>query len=147
MRRFGEAVSADLIAAAGNSLMVAVFSAGLATAVAYAILQFGRITQKPIVGTIGRLASLGYAVPGTVLAVGLLVPLAGFDNWLDGQMRERFEFSTGLLFSGSIAIVIYACTLRFMAIAYGTIEAGFLRVSPSIDMAARALGRNPQKMT
>jgi len=146
MRRLGSAVETDLIAAAGNSLLVAICSAGLATAAAYAMLQYGRITQKPAVGTIGRIASLGYAVPGTVLAVGLLVPLAGFDNYLDGLLRDRFDYSTGLLFSGSVAIVIYACTLRFMAIAYGTIEAGFLRVSPSIDMAARALGRNPREM-
>jgi iron(III) transport system permease protein len=146
MRRLNSAFNTELISAAGNSLLVAICSATLATGAAYLILQYGRITRKTTVGTIGRIASLGYAVPGTVLAVGLLVPLAGFDNWLDGLMRDRFDVSTGLLFSGSVAIVIYACTLRFMAIAYGTLEAGFLRVSPSIDMAARALGRNPREM-
>ena len=61
-------------------------------------------------------------------------------------MRDNFNISTGLLFSGSVSIVVYACTLRFMAISYGTIEAGFLRVSPNIDMAARALGRKPHEM-
>ena len=145
-RRLQSALEPELITAAGNSLMVATCAAALATAVSYAILQYGRITQKPTVGTIGRIASLGYAVPGTVLAVGLLVPLAGFDNWFDGLMRDYFGFSTGLLFSGSISIIVYACALRFMAIAYGTIEAGFLRVSPNIDMAARALGRKPREM-
>ncbi|MEP1209111.1 MAG: iron ABC transporter permease [Rhizobiaceae bacterium] len=146
LRRLGSAFDPDMLAAAANSFLVAIASATLATIAAYCILQYGRITQKPGVSTIGRIASLGYAVPGTVLAVGLLIPLAGFDNWLDGLMRDQFGYSTGLLFSGSVAIIIYACSLRFMAISYGTIEAGFLRVSPSIDMAARALGRNPREM-
>ena len=110
-------------------------TAVVATSVAYFILQLARISKRQEVGTIGRIAGLGYAIPGTVLAVGLLVPLAGFDNWLDDLMRRYFNISTGLLFSGSVAIVVYACTLRFLAVAYGTIEAGFLRVSPNIDMA------------
>ncbi len=146
VRRLDSAISPDLISAAANSFLVAILSAVLATASVYFILQYGRMTQRPAIATIGRIASLGYAIPGTVLAVGLLVPLAGFDNWLDSLMRDRFGMSTGLLFSGSIAIVVYACSLRFAAIAYGTLEAGFLRVSPNIDMAARALGRNPREM-
>lgn len=145
-RRLENAFTADLAAAAANSFYVALITAIAATGIAYFVLQLARISKRPAVGTIGRIASLGYAIPGTVLAVGLLVPLAGFDNWLDDLMRRYFNLSTGLLFSGSVAIVVYACTLRFLAVAYGTIEAGFLRVSPNIDMAARALGRSPAAM-
>ena len=145
-RRSDQLFEPAVIAAAGNSLLVAVPSAGLATLIAYGILQYGRIVKQDKISTIGRIVSLGYAVPGTVLAVGLLISLAGFDNWLDGLMRSQFNISTGLLFSGSILIVIYACTLRFLAIAYGTIETGFMRISPHIDMAARALGRTAPQM-
>ncbi|MEP0942553.1 MAG: iron ABC transporter permease [Rhizobiaceae bacterium] len=145
-RRLSGIFTPELAAAASNSILVAAISAIVATAAAYFVLQLARITKRPAVGTVGRIASLGYAIPGTVLAVGLLVPLAGFDNWLDDHMRRNLGLSTGLLFSGSVAIVVYACTLRFLAIAYGTIEAGFLRVSPNIDMAARALGRSPSEM-
>jgi iron(III) transport system permease protein len=146
MRRLNDVFSPGLLAAAANSLMVSTLTAGITVVIAYCVLQYGRIAKSRAVGTTGRLTSLGYAIPGTVLAIGLLVPLAEFDNWLDGIMRANLGLSTGLLFSGSIAIIVYACTLRFMAIAYGTIEAGFLRMSPNIDMAARALGRSPGQM-
>lgn len=145
-RRLENAFTPELAAAAANSFYVAIITAFVATTAAYFVLQLARISQRSQVSTVGRIASLGYAIPGTVLAVGLLVPLAGFDNWLDDLMRRNFNISTGLLFSGSVAIVVYACTLRFLAVAYGTIEAGFLRVSPNIDMAARALGRGPTAM-
>jgi len=117
---------------------------GLATvAVAYFVLLVARISGNKKVSTVGKFASLGYAVPGTVLAIGLLVPLASFDNWLDGHMREFVGISTGLALSGSIAILIYACSLRFMAIAWGTLESAMMRVSEHVDMAARGLGRSP----
>ena len=87
-----------------------------------------------------RLASFGYAVPGTVLAVGLLIPLASFDNSVDGFMRDYFGISTGLMLSGGIFAVILALTIRFMAVSIGSVEAGFDRISPNLDAAARTLG-------
>ncbi len=140
-RRLDQIFEPAVISAAGNSILVALLSAILATLIAYGVLQYGRITKRKEIGTIGKIASLGYAVPGTVLALGLLISLASFDNWLDEFMGSTFGVSTGLALSGSIFIVVYVCTLRFLAIAYGTIETGFIRLSPNIDMAARALGR------
>lgn len=90
-----------------------------------------------------RLSSLGYAVPGTVLAVGLLVPLASFDNAVSAASRELFGFSTGLLLSGSGAALIIAYVIRFLAIPVGGLEAGYGRISPTLDMAARSLGQTP----
>lgn len=142
LRRLDDVFASAMLQAAANSILVASSTAVLATLIAYLVLQFGRLSGVKNIATTGRIASLGYAIPGTVLALGLLVPLAGFDNWLDGLMRQGFGISTGLLISGSVLVIIYACTLRFMAISYGTIEAGFLRISPNIDMAARALGRS-----
>ncbi len=141
VRRIDGLFDPSVYAAAANSFLVAFLSAGLATLIAYGVLQYGRISKRPEISTIGRIASLGYAIPGTVLALGLFISLAGLDNWIDAMMREWFGISTGLLFSGSIMIIVYACTLRFLAIAYGTIETGFSKISPHIDMAARALGR------
>ena len=146
IRRYDDVFSVDLLAPAGNSLFVALLSAALATAIAYGILQYGRVLKSPRISTVGRISTLGYAIPGTVLAIGLLIPLAAFDNWFDGLMRHYFGISSGLLISGSVAVIVYACTLRFIAIAYGTIETGFSRVSPNIDMAARALGRSAPQM-
>jgi iron(III) transport system permease protein len=90
-----------------------------------------------------QLASIGYAVPGTVLAVGLLVPLAAFDNQVDAFMRAAFGVSTGLILTGSGAALILAYVIRFLAISAGGIESGLAKVSPHLDMAARSLGRRP----
>jgi len=89
-----------------------------------------------------RLASVGYAIPGTVLAVGLLTPLALFDNALNDLMLRLTGFSTGLLLSGSGVALIIAYTIRFLAISAGSVEAGATKISPHLDMAARSLGRS-----
>jgi iron(III) transport system permease protein len=83
-----------------------------------------------------RVASLGYAVPGTVLAIGLLWPMAALDQGLN-----RLGLVSGMFLSGSVAALIYAYAARFMAISAGGIEAGLARIPPSYDQAARLLGR------
>ena len=90
-----------------------------------------------------RLSSLGYAMPGAVLAVGVIVPLAGFDNWLDSIMRNTFGFSSGLLLSGSAFALIFAYTVRFLAVSAGSVESALQKITPSMDMASRSLGHTP----
>ncbi len=140
IRFAGDALSERFWQAALNSLLLSAAAAlaavTFALVLAYARRVAGNGLTRPAVG----LASLGYAVPGTVLAVGLLIPLAGFDNWLDGLMRARFGFSTGLLLSGSVFALLFAYTIRFMAIALGAVDAGLGRISPNLDAAARTLG-------
>ena len=86
------------------------------------------------------MAGLGYALPGTVLALGLLIPLAALDNHVDALMRRWFGISTGLLLSGTLVALVIAYIVRFLAVSLGTIEAGLERVSPNLDAAARTLG-------
>jgi iron(III) transport system permease protein len=90
-----------------------------------------------------RVATMGYAVPGGVIAVGLLIPLASVDNAVDAWARATLGVSTGLLLTGSIAALVFAYMVRFMAIALQTVEAGFGKITPSMDHAARALGETP----
>ncbi len=124
-----------------NSLTLAFVSAVLTVAAAFVIGSFNRIEPgKVSLGTL-YLARIGYAVPGGVIAVGLLVPLAGFDNALDAWMRETFDVSTGLLLTGSIWVLVAAYMVRFMAAALGAYEGGMAKVSPNIDAASRVLGR------
>jgi len=92
-----------------------------------------------------RLSSLGYAMPGAVLAVGVIVPLAGFDNWLDTLMRDNFGISTGLLLSGSAFAMVFAYTVRFLAVSAGSVESALQKITPSMDMASRSLGHSPGK--
>ena len=99
-----------------------------------------RVAPNAFVRTAVRLSGLGYALPGTVLALGLLIPLAAFDNGLDAMLRSAFGLSTGLLLSGSLTIVVLAYVIRFLTVSLSALEAGFARLSPNLDAAARTLG-------
>ena len=123
---------------AGNSVRVGLLAALVAVAAALLIAYSARL--DPRMQAFGRIAALGYAVPGAVIAVGVLVPLAGFDNWLDALMREHFGVRTGLLLTGSVAALVLAYVARFLAVALNNIEAGLARVTASMDDAARAMG-------
>jgi len=123
---------------AGNSLQVGVLAALAAVAAALTIAYCARL--NPRMQVLGRLATLGYAMPGAVVAVGVLVPLAGLDNWFDAFMRARFGISTGLMITGSVWALVFAYVVRFMAVALNNVEAGLARVTPSMDDAARAMG-------
>lgn len=90
-----------------------------------------------------RVASIGYAAPGTIVAIGVLIVLGGFDRNLDALSRQWLSVSTGLLMIGSGAALIYAYCVRFLTISAGGIDAGLGRVPQSFDNAARMLGRTP----
>src|SRR3546814_2167969 len=92
------------------------------------------------------LAAMGYAIPGTIIAVGVLVPFAAFDNALDAWLRANLGVSTGLLLTGSIAALVFAYLVRFLAVSLNTVEAGLAKIRPSMDDAARALGARPLGM-
>jgi iron(III) transport system permease protein len=88
-------------------------------------------------------ASMGYAMPGAVIAVGVLVPLGLFDNTVDSFMRAQFGISTGLLLSGTIVALLFAYVVRYLAVALKTVDTAFQRIPPSMDDAARNLGEGP----
>ena len=81
-----------------------------------------------------------------MIAVGLMVPFAAFDNALDAWMRATFDISTGLLLTGSIWLLVAAYTVRFMAAALSAYDAGLSTINPNIDAVARTLGRSPSTM-
>ncbi len=127
-----------------NSLLLSCTAAIIAVGLALVIAYGRRLHPNKLMLFASRFASLGYAVPGAVLAVGVIIPFAAFDNGVDALAREFLGFSTGLLLSGSLVAVIFAYVVRFMAVSIGAIEASFTKVSPSIDMAARTLGHRPR---
>ncbi|MEX0852286.1 MAG: iron ABC transporter permease [Bauldia sp.] len=134
-------ISDAIVAETINTLAVSTIATLVALAFGLVVAYAARLDQGRRGATLVRLASLGYALPGTVLAIGLLIPLAGLDNLVDGWSRRAFGISTGLLMSGSLAILVYAYVARFLAIAAGGIEAGFDKIAPSLDHSARTLGR------
>lgn len=134
-------VSPSLIRETVNTLTISavatIAAVGLGLVVAYA----ARLDPGRTGATLSRAASVGYALPGTVLAIGLLIPLAAFDNFVDASARQFLGLSTGLLIAGSGAALIYAYVARFLAISVGGIEAGLDKVPRSLDQSARTLGR------
>lgn len=136
----GATASTQFWSAASNSFMLSAIAASVAVTLALTLGYARRVAPNGFIRPAVRLAGLGYAVPGTVLALGLLIPLAGIDNAVDALMRATTGLSTGLLLSGSIVALVIAYSIRFLAVGLGTIEAGLERISPNLDAAARALG-------
>jgi iron(III) transport system permease protein len=126
-----------------NSVTLAGIAALVTVAAAVAIGFFQRLRPGRLSWGAGYIARLGYAVPGGVIAVGLLVPFAAFDNALDAWMRATFGLSTGLLITGSIWLLIAADLVRFLAAALGAYEGGQAMVHANMDAAARSLGQTP----
>jgi iron(III) transport system permease protein len=93
-----------------------------------------------------NVAGIGYAVPGTVLALGLLSPLVLVDDGINVLARVFTGTGVGLVLAGSSAAVIIAYVIRFLAIAIGFAQAGFARISPELDDVARLLGAGPGRV-
>ncbi|MCG9708602.1 MULTISPECIES: ABC transporter permease [Pseudoalteromonas] len=106
------------------------------------VLFYQRIAKQAYSLLPGRLASTGYALPGTVLAIAVLLPLTQLDDALNNWL-EPFGLSPGLLLSGTLFAMIFAYVVRFYAIAHGALESSFLRISPSLDMASQSMGKGP----
>ena len=133
-------VSQYIVRAAINTVTMSAIATLVVLAAGFAVAYAARLKPGAFTATMARLATLGYAVPGTVLAIGILIPVAAFDRFIDQSAREWFGFSTGLLMLGSGGALIYAYSARFLAIASGGIEAGLSRIPLSYDHAARTLG-------
>ena len=128
---------------ASNSFGLAALAA-LVTAVVALVVGYGlRLRPTPLMRASARIAGLGYAVPGAVIAVGVLLPFARLDNAIDAWTRATFGISTGLLFTGTIAVLVFAYLVRFLALALNTVEAGLAKINRNLDDAARILGRGP----
>lgn len=123
-----------------NTLMLAGVTAVIAVAAALVIAYGLRLSRSRLVTFFARLASMGYALPGSVIAVGVLMPLAFLDHTLGGMLHRIFGISSGLLLTGSIVGLVMAYLVRFLAISSHTVEASLVKITPSMDMAARSLG-------
>jgi iron(III) transport system permease protein len=134
------AMESNFWRAARNSLVVAGVAAGATVVLGLVLAYARRLAPNALVRTVVRIVGLGYALPGTVLALGLLISLAAFDNRLDAFARATLGVSTGLLLSGSVFVLILAYMVRFLAVSLSTFEAGLERLSPNLDAAARTLG-------
>lgn len=125
-----------------HSLLLALGAAALITAFALVLALWVRRQSTPVNRGFYRLAGLGYAVPGMVIALGLMIPLGQFDRWLGAQ-----EIISGLLFSGGLLALLWAYLSRFLALGQQGVESGFAMLRPSYGESARMLGLGPWRTT
>ena len=137
---FEAAVNARFFQYALNTLLVGSVAGAMALLIAILMAYGIRLNPTLITKTSTRIASMGYAIPGSVIAVGILIPFGWFDNTLDAWMRDTFGISTGLILSGTIVALIFAYIVRFLAVAFTTVEASLSKVTPNMDEAAEGLG-------
>ncbi|HYY15630.1 MAG TPA: ABC transporter permease subunit, partial [Gammaproteobacteria bacterium] len=123
-----------------HSVSLALSAALLALVLALVMAYGKRRYARPSLNLAVRFAGLGYALPGTVIAVGIMLPLAWIDNTLDAWFEARFGISTGLLLSGTLVALLFGYMVRFLAVSLGTVEAGLSKIRSNMDDAARSLG-------
>lgn len=123
-----------------NTLTLGAITAVLAVVAAVVVAYGLRLSRSRVVATFGRIASMGYALPGSVIAVGVLVPLVFVDRRLDALLQATWGISTGLFLTGSMVGLVFAYLVRFLAASCQTVEASLVKITPSMDMAGRSLG-------
>jgi iron(III) transport system permease protein len=125
-----------------NTVTLATLTALLAVLLALAAGYAAR-TSSGAVRVANRIAGMGYAVPGAVIAVGVLIPITRFDRALGTVIESITGANPGLILTGGIAALIYAYLVRFFAVSLQTVEAGLAKITPNMDSAARSLGCGP----
>jgi len=123
-----------------HSLTLASVTSVFALLVALLLGYGRRISSNKVTKAAINIAGMGYAIPGAVIAVGVMIPFSAFDNWLDAWLRAQFDVSSGLLLSGTIISLVFAYLVRFLAMSLQTVESGLTRVRPSMDEAAQSMG-------
>lgn len=130
----------DFTRAVGNTLLVASVTTTLAVTLGLLMTYGARLADTRFVTFLNRLAGMGYAVPGPVMAIGTLVPLVAVDHALNDLAGRMFGLAPGLLITGSVGALVFAYLARFMTVSLGAVEAGFAKIRPSLEDAASILG-------
>ncbi|TVO77099.1 ABC transporter permease [Sedimenticola selenatireducens] len=136
-------INADFLQLTLNTISLAAGTALLALLLALLMGYGRRLSPDRFTISAVRVAGMGYAVPGTVIAVGVMLPFAWIDNSVDHWMQMQFGISTGLLLSGTLVALVSAYLVRFLAVSLQTVEAGLGKIKQTIDESARTLGATP----
>jgi len=134
-------IAPGLLQAVGNTLLVGGLAALLTVGAALFLVYGLRQSAHAMARLLLPVTAIGYAAPGAVMAVGILIPLAAFDHRLADAVLALTGYDPGLMLTGTVAALILAYMVRFFGIAQNAVESAFGRVSPSLPMAARSLGR------
>ena len=126
-----------------NTFMLAAIAAVTVVILALLLAYGKRLRPGKLISAQVQTASMGYAIPGTVIAIGVLLPLSWLDNEFNHLTKALFDWTPGLIFSGTIFALVLAYSVRFLSVALHNVESGLGRITPSMDDAARSLGRGP----
>ena len=116
------------------------FISSLLCMVCAVIIAYGLRVNYKFVSPFARIASMGYSIPGAVAAIGILIPIIWLDNITDTFLNNYFNYSSGLLLSGSLIALLFAYLIRFLALSIQSVENAFIRIPNTLDNAARVLG-------
>ena len=131
---------------AANSITLSALAVASAVLLALLMAGLSRLKESKFSRYITRLVTTGYSIPGAVIAVGILIPLSALDRSINHLAGSWWGINPGLIFTGSLAGLIYAYTVRFMAVAYNSVESSMDKISPNTILAARALGAGPFRL-
>ena len=133
----------DTIVNTFNTVFLAVSVSFIIIFISLLINYSSRIKETKINLFFNKIASLGYAIPGSIIAIGILIPFTYFDHFFVNFFKINFNLNINALFTGSIFILCFAYIVRFFTISQTNIESSFLRISKNIDHTARVLGKKP----
>ena len=125
---------------ARNSFVLAALTSVIAVGLAVLLAYAARLARSSLPAAMNRIVGLGYAVPGSVIAVGVLIPVTRLDSWLVQVWQASFGVNPGLILSGGIAALVYAYLARFLAVALNAVESSLGKITASMDDASRSLG-------
>jgi iron(III) transport system permease protein len=128
-----------------NSFGLAISAAVLTVAVALLIVYSVRLAPTFLLRLAARTSSLGYSIPGAVIAIGILVPFIWLDRYIATILQRFAGVSVGLVITGTVAALVFAYVVRFLAVALNPIDSGFERTCASLDESSRSLGASPLK--
>ncbi|AGY92265.1 hypothetical protein SPICUR_06500 [Spiribacter curvatus] len=135
--RLGWSFLPYIINSVSLSTAAALGAVGLAVLLSYGV----RLAPSPLTEAAVRVSAMGYAVPGAVIAVGILIPLGWMDQQIYGVLKGEFGWDVGLVLTGSGLALVYAYLVRFLAVSYNAVQASLTKVTPTMDAASRTLGK------
>lgn len=138
-----ETLDSSFLTLAWNSLYLAALAAVIAVLLALILAYASRLNKRKIVQASVTVSGLGYALPGTIIAIGIIIPFAWLDHQIIAWVQQTFEVRFGLILSGTLFALLFAYTVRFMAVSLGAIQSGLGKITPSLDAAGRSLGYKP----
>jgi iron(III) transport system permease protein len=140
-------IDSDFAVLAWNSFYLAFMAAVIAVVMALLLAYAKRVyRRKKVIGAAVSMSSMGYALPGTIIAIGVIVPFSWLDHQLIAAAEHWLDIDIGLLLSGTLVALLFAYTVRFLAVSLGAVDSGLQKIKPNLDQAAGLLGYRPLKV-